>query len=252
MQTKPLEDEPDLDRRPSRREWRRKPTDTDTDPVCLDTSTTRPLRRIQRRPGRVVKRTFDIVVGVPLALGVLLLLPLLAIIVRVDSPGPVFFSQERIGRGGRRIKVVKLRSMHADAERRLRADPVLYEHYVEHGFKLPQADDPRITRVGRLLRKWSLDELPQAFSVLGGSMSVVGPRPVVPVELQTLYGDRPDVYLVTKPGLTGLWQVSGRSKVGGHERVWLDEEYVDTWSPALDVRLLVRTVPAVLTARGAH
>jgi lipopolysaccharide/colanic/teichoic acid biosynthesis glycosyltransferase len=148
--------------------------------------------------------------------------------------------------------VFKVRSMHADAEDRLRADPVLYERYVAHGFKLPEADDPRITRVGRILRKSSLDELPQAFSVLVGAMSVVGPRPVVPVELQTLYGDRSDIYLVTKPGLTGLWQVSGRSKVGGEERVRLDEQYIDGWSPLLDVRVLIRTIPAVLTARGAH
>lgn len=221
-------------------------------PTCLDDVLDAPPLRIQRLPARVFKRLFDLAVAVPLTIGALLLLPALALVVRLDSPGPVLFSQERIGRDGRRIKVFKLRSMHADAEDRLQADPALYQRYVDHGFKLPEADDPRITRVGRILRKSSLDELPQAFSVLVGSMSVVGPRPVVPVELQTLYGDRSEIYLATKPGLTGLWQVSGRSKVGGDERVALDQQYIDRWTPVLDLRILLRTIPAVLTARGAH
>jgi lipopolysaccharide/colanic/teichoic acid biosynthesis glycosyltransferase len=249
VQTQQLE-APNSFRTPSR--FARRRTAVDADPVCLSVCDARPPRRIERPAARIFKRTFDLVVSVPLAIGVLLVLPVLALVVRLDSAGPVFFSQVRIGRGGRRIKVVKLRSMHRDAERRLRADPAHYQRYVEHGFKLPQALDPRVTRVGRLLRKWSLDELPQVFSVLVGQMSVVGPRPVVPVELESLYGDRAGVYLTTKPGLTGLWQVSGRSKIGGHERMWLDEEYVDRWSPLLDVKLLARTVPAVLTARGAH
>jgi lipopolysaccharide/colanic/teichoic acid biosynthesis glycosyltransferase len=223
-------------------------------PVCLDAltaeSATRP--RLERTWARATKRGFDIAVSVPLVLIALLLLPLLAIVVRLDSRGPALFSQERIGRSGRRIRVFKLRSMHADAEGRLRADPDLYKRFVEHGFKLPEGDDPRITRVGRILRKTSLDELPQAFSVLIGTMSAVGPRPVVPLELRQLYGAAAPVYLATKPGLTGLWQVSGRSKVGGADRVDLDATYVEDWSPFLDVRILVRTIPAVLTARGAH
>jgi lipopolysaccharide/colanic/teichoic acid biosynthesis glycosyltransferase len=225
----------------------------DRGPRCLETPVAdTQLLRIQRLPARIFKRAFDLLVSIPLTLCALLVLPALALLVRLDSPGPVLFSQERIGRSGERIRVFKLRSMHADAEDRLQADPALYQRYVDHGFKLPESDDPRITRVGRILRKTSLDELPQAFSVLVGSMSVIGPRPVVPVELQTLYRDRADLYLITKPGLTGLWQVSGRSKIGGDERVALDEEYVDAWSPLLDVRILLRTIPAVLTARGAH
>jgi lipopolysaccharide/colanic/teichoic acid biosynthesis glycosyltransferase len=210
------------------------------------------LARLERPTARFVKRVLDLVVAVPLVLVALLVLPLLAIIVRIDSRGPALFSQERIGRSGRRIRVFKLRSMHADAEARLRADPELYQRFVDHGFKLPEGDDPRITRVGRLLRKTSLDELPQAFSVLLGTMSAVGPRPVVPLELRQLYGEAAPVYLATKPGLTGLWQVSGRSKVGGADRVELDASYVEDWSPLLDVRILARTIPAVLTARGAH
>jgi lipopolysaccharide/colanic/teichoic acid biosynthesis glycosyltransferase len=201
---------------------------------------------------RFAKRTLDLVVAIPLVLVALLVLPLLAIIVRLDSRGPALFSQERIGRSGRRIRVFKLRSMHADSEARLRADPELYQRFVDHGFKLPEGDDPRITRVGHILRKTSLDELPQAFSVLIGTMSAVGPRPVVPLELRQLYGAAAPVYLATKPGLTGLWQVSGRSKVGGADRVELDATSVEDWSPFFDVRILARTLPAVLTARGAH
>jgi lipopolysaccharide/colanic/teichoic acid biosynthesis glycosyltransferase len=142
--------------------------------------------------------------------------------------------------------------MYADAEDRLRADPELYEQFVRNGYKLPKGKDPRITRVGRWLRKSSLDELPQIFSVLGGSMSIVGCRPVVPEELEALYGSGIEIYLAAKPGLTGLWQVSGRSSLRREERVRLDFEYVEHWSPLLDFKILMRTIPAVLTARGAH
>jgi lipopolysaccharide/colanic/teichoic acid biosynthesis glycosyltransferase len=210
------------------------------------------LARLERPVARFAKRTLDLVVAIPLVLVALLVLPLLAIIVRLDSRGPALFSQERIGRSGRRIRVFKLRSMHADAEARLRADPELYQRFVDHGFKLPEGDDPRITRVGHILRQPSLDELPQAYSVLSRTMSAVGPRPVVPLELRQLSGAAAPVYLATKPGLTGLWQVSGRSKVGGADRVELDATYVEDWSPFFDVRILARTIPAVLTARGAH
>ena len=117
---------------------------------------------------------------------------------------------------------------------------------------MPSRLDPRITRVGRFLRKSSLDELPQSLCVLRGTMSAVGPRPVVPDELAALYHRRPDYYLACKPGLTGLWQVSGRSNVVHKSRTTLDELYATNWSVLWDLKILVRTVPAVLTAHGAH
>lgn len=216
------------------------------------TQTPAPTFRIQRPAARFFKRTFDLLVSVPVAALALLILPFLAIAVRLDSRGPVFFRHERIGRGGKRIAVLKIRSMYIDAEERLHADPELYKMFVDNNYKLPKGCDPRITRVGRVLRTSSLDELPQVFSILTGSMSVVGPRPVVPGEDIMLYGDRVTMYHLAKPGLTGLWQVSGRSELMGEHRAELDLDYIENWSLLLDVRLLLRTIPAVISARGAH
>ncbi|CAB4324120.1 unannotated protein [freshwater metagenome] len=142
--------------------------------------------------------------------------------------------------------------MAIDAEDRLRNDSVLYAKYLANDHKLPEGEDPRITAFGRFLRKTSLDELPQLWCVVTGSMSMVGPRPVLPDELETLYGTRKDCYLRSKPGITGLWQVSGRSKVTGDQRVDLDCRYVNNWSFFGDLAVLCRTVPAVLFGRGSH
>ena len=120
--------------------------------------------------------------------------------------------------------------MYCDAEVRLRADKDLYEAYLRNGFKVPSASDPRITRVGRFLRKTSIDELPQAICILAGTMSAVGPRPVVAEQVIELYGDSPRPYIACKPGLTGLWQVSGRSQVVHEHRARLDEAYAREWS----------------------
>ena len=201
---------------------------------------------------RAAKRTVDLIVGVPLFLFFLMCYPIVSLALRLSSPGPVLFSQVRVGKGGRQITVYKFRSMYADAEDLLRADAELYEIYVRNGFKVPPERDPRITRVGRLLRLSSLDELPQAICILNGSMSAVGPRPVVPGELRRLYGGSPRAYLSCKPGLTGLWQVSGRSQVVYEQRAQLDAAYAAEWSLAGDVRILIRTIPVVLSADGAH
>jgi lipopolysaccharide/colanic/teichoic acid biosynthesis glycosyltransferase len=208
--------------------------------------------RLERQSARRLKRGIDVLIAVPMVLAALFVLPVLALIVRLESPGPALFSQERVGRGNRHIRVFKLRSMYADAEDRLRSDPVLYEQFIKNGYKLPKGKDPRITRVGAVLRKSSLDELPQVFSVLAGTMSIVGPRPVVPEELAPLYGPGAEIYFAAKPGLTGLWQVSGRSELRRDDRTRLDFQYIEQWSPTLDLKILVRTVPAVLTGRGAH
>jgi len=211
-----------------------------------------PALAIQGRRARFAKRLLDLVVAIPIALLFVLLLPFVALALKLTSPGPVLFKQQRLGRHGRTITVYKFRSMRIDAEARLRADPELFEAYRKNGFKVPARLDPRITPVGRFLRTTSLDELPQALCVLRGTMSAVGPRPVVPDELAALYRRAPEYYLACKPGLTGLWQVSGRSHVVHKNRTTLDQLYATNWSMLWDIKILVRTIPAVLTAHGAH
>jgi len=199
----------------------------------------------------VLKRSFDLAASLG---GLVLLSPVLALVaaaVKLDSPGPVFFRQERLGVEGRRFRIFKFRTMRQDAEEVLRSDAALYRRYVENDFKLPPGEDPRVTRVGRLLRRTSLDELPQLFNVLAGHMSLVGPRPIVPEEIRH-YGDSAAVFLGVKPGLTGRWQVNGRSDVGYPERAELDLEYIKNWSLGTDLSILLRTVPAVFRRRGAH
>jgi exopolysaccharide production protein ExoY len=168
----------------------------------------------------------------------------------VTSRGPVFFVQERLGRGGTRFRLVKFRTMQVDAEERLRNDKALWDQYVQNDFKLPGSLESRVTAVGRFLRRTSLDELPQLINVLTGQMSLVGPRPIVPEEL-TKYGSKTESYLRVRPGITGLWQVSGRSGVGYPERVDFDETYADTWNLMLDLRILVRTPITVVRGHGA-
>ncbi len=197
-----------------------------------------------------VKRGFDIV-GAIIAL--LLLLPVLLILaaaVKLGSPGPVFFRQDRVGFGGTAFGMYKFRSMYIDAEDRLAADPALFERYVANHYKLPESEDPRVTSLGRLLRKASLDELPQFMNVLFGQMSLVGPRPVVGHELATHRTS--DGYVFAKPGITGPWQVEARSNVGYPERCAYDNRYLLDWSLTGDVKWLLRTIPAVVTGRGAH
>jgi exopolysaccharide production protein ExoY len=196
------------------------------------------------------KRALDIglallVMPLVLPLGVLITLTVLA-----TSRGSVLFGQERVGLGGRSFKMYKFRTMHREAEQLLAQDPHLWNEYVTNGFKLPAELDRRVTKVGRFLRRSSLDELPQILNVLLGSMSLVGPRPVVPAEIDN-YGDRRDIYLSVRPGVTGAWQVSGRSHIDYPERVDIDEAYVRGWSLGLDIKILARTPGAVITARGA-
>jgi len=141
--------------------------------------------------------------------------------------------------------------MHTDAEALLRADAGLYAEYVGNNYKLAEDRDPRLTRVGRFLRKTSLDELPQLINVFIGEMSLVGPRPIVPEELSQ-YGPGAPAFLSLKPGITGAWQVNGRSDVGYPDRVDIELEYVRKWSLGRDLWILLRTFPAVLNRRGAH
>jgi exopolysaccharide biosynthesis polyprenyl glycosylphosphotransferase len=197
---------------------------------------------------RVAKGLFDRIVAL---VSLILLSPVivgLALAVRLDSRGPAFFKQTRVGRSGRTFNMVKLRSMHVNADEMI-AD--LRDSNEGAGVLFKMKDDPRITRVGSLLRRTSLDELPQLFNVLTGSMSLVGPRPPLPAEVAQ-YGDDVHRRLLVKPGMTGLWQVSGRSDLDWDESVRLDLYYVENWSFLMDVTIISQTFRAVIAARGAY
>lgn len=199
----------------------------------------------------LLKTAVDVVLSV---LVVVLLAPLalcIAIAIRRESPGPVFFRQERLGLGGQPFKIWKFRSMRIDAEQLLQQDPFLYRCYVENDYKLPADEDPRITRVGRFLRRTSLDELPQLINVLRGEMSLVGPRPVFPAQIEN-YGADARVFLAVKPGMTGDWQISGRSEITYPERARLDIDYITNWTLGRDLGILAGTAAAVLRRTGAY
>lgn len=197
---------------------------------------------------KVAKRLFDLIVCALLVIVASPLMLLVAAIVKLDSAGPVLFRQERVGIEGSLFKMLKFRSMVVDAEQRL---PGLSELNESDGVLFKMKDDPRVTRAGRVLRKYSLDELPQLFNVLSGSMSLVGPRPPLPREVEDYEHDVRRRLLV-KPGLTGLWQVSGRSNLSWQDSVRLDLYYVENWSLATDVIILLRTVRAVFGGSGAY
>ncbi len=195
----------------------------------------------------VLKLVIDVTAA---ALLLLLIAPVLLVIaaaVRSDG-GPVFFFQTRIGRGGREFRMVKFRSMVVDAER-VRA--ALVEDNEGAGPLFKMRRDPRITRVGGLLRRYSIDELPQLLNVLGGQMSLIGPRPPLPSEAAE-YTDRERRRLAVRPGMTGLWQVSGRSDLCWDESIALDLAYVDDWSPAMEMKIILGTARAVVGGRGAY
>jgi exopolysaccharide production protein ExoY len=200
---------------------------------------------------RYTKRTIDVILSLSAILACALPGLMIAAAITLTSHGPVFFSEERIGRKGRAFRIWKFRSMRPDVGRRIQvAEPDLNE--AEFGSRTQKHfPDPRITRVGAFLRSWSLDELPQFLNVLRGDMSLIGPRPVVEEELH-LYGNLLHYYLSATPGLSGLWQVSGRSNVSYEKRALLDAAYVNHWSPRTDFDILWRTIPAVLLRHGAY
>lgn len=197
---------------------------------------------------RIGKWALDYGLTIP---GVLLASPLLgliALIVRLDSPGPILHRRRVMGLNGRQFDAFKFRTMHVDAHGILEARPDLWEELAQsHKLK----DDPRITRVGRFLRRYSLDELPQLFNVLRREMSLIGPRMISPEEMPK-YNQWGINLLTVRPGITGLWQVSGRSNITYVERVRLDMYYIRNWSLWLDIHLLIRTIPAVLKGVGAY
>lgn len=194
------------------------------------------------------KRLFDVALSGAVLLLTAPLLAVTAIAIRLDSPGPVLFRQRRVGMNGRHFTLWKFRTMCVDAEARLAQ---LTGHNEVGGPVFKMRNDPRVTRVGRWLRKTSLDEFPQFWNVLRGDMSVVGPRPPIPAEVER-YEPWQRRRLSVKPGITCVWQVSGRSDIDFDQWMELDLQYIDNWSLWGDVRIVLRTVPAVLFGRGAH
>ena len=195
-----------------------------------------------------VKRLFDIVVSFGMLVLLSPLFGLIALLVWLEDGGPVFFAQTRVGQFGREFKMYKVRSMCLDAEQRLQE--LLEKNHHKEGVTFKLKDDPRITRVGKWLRKFSFDELPQFFNVLSGDMSLVGPRPPVPREVAK-YSLEHRRRLAIKPGITCIWQISGRSEIDFSGQVQLDVSYIETQSFWTDLSILARTVPAVLSGKGA-
>ncbi|HGY54739.1 MAG TPA: sugar transferase [Caldithrix abyssi] len=164
---------------------------------------------------------------------------------------PVLFRQKRLGKSGKVFKIFKFRTMRKDAEQILKQDILLYEQYIVNDFKLPVDKDPRLLRIGKFLRRWSLDEIPQFINVIIGDMHVVGPRPIVQDELER-YGNDADTFLSVKPGITGMWQVAGRSDVPYPDRKYLDLLYIQHKSFKLDLTILLKTIWKVIKRDGAY
>lgn len=197
----------------------------------------------------ILKRVFDIVFSLVVLILILPLLAVLGILVKTTSEGPMFFKQERCTLNGRKFHIYKFRTMVKDAERRL---PELMAYNEMKGAAFKMAADPRLTKLGVILRKYSLDELPQFWNVLIGNMSIVGPRPPLPLEV-AMYESWQKRRLSMRAGLTCLWQISGRNNITDFEE-WakLDLEYIETWSLALDLRIILRTIPAIIAAKGSR
>ena len=211
-----------------------------------------PPVRVGPIPGGALCRAFDIFVALAVILFTAPLLIVIALGVKLHDGGPALFGHERIGRGGRMFRCMKFRSMVVDADARLAAllaaDPQARAEWARD-FKLKR--DPRITPLGDFLRRSSLDELPQLFNVLRGDMSIVGPRPIVRSEAAR-YGARFESYCAVRPGITGLWQVSGRNDVSYRRRVAMDAVYARSKCLSWDVKILLLTVPAVFLAKGSY
>ena len=205
-------------------------------------------QRNAQQANRRLKALLDYAIVIPTLLLIWPLFLALAIAVKLDSPGPVIHRRRVLGRDGRIFDAFKFRTMYINGDEILAQYPKLKAE-LNQNYKLKC--DPRVTRVGTLLRKFSLDELPQLFNVLAQDMSIVGPRIIAPEEI-TKYGRWGQTLLTVMPGLTGLWQVSGRSNTSYDDRVRLDMQYIDNWSIFLDIKILFKTIPAVMKGDGAY
>ena len=196
----------------------------------------------------IVKRIFDLVIS---TIGLIVLSPIfliLAIIVKLDSKGPVFFAHTRYGKNGKKFKMYKFRTMYENAQDMINDfTPEQMKEWKEN-FKLQ--DDPRITKVGKFLRKTSLDELPQIVNIMKGDLSIIGPRPVIEEELKK-YGENKEKFLSVTPGLTGYWQANGRSSTTYEQRMEMELYYIDHISPKLDFKIFFKTIESVIKKEGA-
>lgn len=200
-----------------------------------------------------LKRIFDVVFSLlVLVLGSPIYV-LISLLVYFSSPGPIFYGHSRVGRGNKKIKCWKFRTMVKDADKTLEEllnnNPNLRVEWNKY-YKLK--NDPRINPLGKFLRKTSLDELPQFFNVLRGDLSVVGPRPCVPNEVYQNFGDKTGKILSIRPGITGIWQISGRNNLTRSERVKLEESYIDKQSLLLDIKIILKTIPSMILSKGAY
>ncbi len=197
----------------------------------------------------ILKRFIDIIIG---TIGLIICIPIFIIIgiaIKIDSKGPVFFKHKRIGKHGKKLEIYKFRTMIENAEEAMKNFTEEQKKEFAENFKLE--NDPRVTRVGKILRKTSLDELPQIINILKGEMSIIGPRPVVRSELEK-YGSNQDKFLSVAPGLTGYWAANGRSDVSYEERMALELYYVNNRSLILDMKIFFKTIGSVLKGRGAR
>ena len=218
------------------------------DNIHMEANTAQSEQMVTTRYNRTLKLAIDYALALP---GLLLIAPLfilLAILVKLDSPGPVFHRRRVLGQDGRVFDAFKFRTMYVNGDEILARYPKLRQE-LDKNYKLKC--DPRVTRVGTFLRKFSLDELPQLLNVLARDMSLIGPRIIAPDEISK-YGQYGPALMTVMPGLTGLWQVSGRSNTTYDERVSLDMHYITEWSVWLDIKILLRTIPAVLKGDGAY
>ena len=199
--------------------------------------------------GYAMKRSLDIILSLAALIVLSPLFLLVAVVIKATSPGPVFFVQVRVGQFGQTFSFYKFRSMYMDAE--ARKAELLSRNQSADGVIFKMKDDPRITPVGRILRRTSLDELPQLLNVLFGDMSLVGPRPPLPSEVRE-YSIEDRKRLNVRPGITCIWQVSGRSDIPFHRQVALDKEYISSRGFKQDLRILLRTIPAILSGKGAY
>lgn len=196
----------------------------------------------------IVKRIIDIILG---TVGLIICLPIfiiIAILIKIDSKGPVFFKHTRVGKNGKVLKIYKFRTMVQNAQDLIKNFTPEQKKEFEENFKLE--DDPRVTKIGKILRKTSLDELPQIINILKGEMCIIGPRPIIKSELEK-YGKNKAKFLSVAPGLTGYWAANGRSDVSYEERMAMELYYVDHRSLWLDLKIFIKTIGSVLTGRGA-
>ncbi|MFC6170173.1 sugar transferase [Loigolactobacillus jiayinensis] len=201
----------------------------------------------------VIKRATDVVVsGLALIIMVPTVFLVMAIIYRFgDNKGPMIYKQRRIGKNGKPFKIWKFRSMVVNADKKLKANPELYRKYIANSYKLPAEEDPRITKFGRFIRKTSIDELPQFINILKGDMALVGPRPVVELELKE-YGDQVDKLLSMTPGAMGWWQASGRSNIEYPERCGVELYYIDHASLWFDIKIIGMNIISIFKNTGAY